>query len=95
MKHFMQDVLLMKHGNFQGLLQSETEGVDDEKVGFYGRCPLHAIDPICQSEHDSIDSDVCCREEKSLTCARAQVSSLLSKILVGLILNELGVESFV
>ncbi|XP_078443522.1 uncharacterized protein LOC144712962 isoform X2 [Wolffia australiana] len=37
----------------KGLLQSETEGIDDENVGFYGRCLLHATHHIYQPEMES------------------------------------------
>ncbi|XP_061376429.1 uncharacterized protein LOC133318449 isoform X2 [Gastrolobium bilobum] len=56
----------------KNLLQSETEGVDDEKVGFYGRCVLHAIDPQCQSTCDPNDEKGNSPEEKEFTCARTQ-----------------------
>ncbi|KAJ7966226.1 Histone-lysine N-methyltransferase [Quillaja saponaria] len=54
----------------KGLLQSETEGVDDENVGFYGRCEFHAVDPICESNQDSVDTETASLEERELTCAR-------------------------
>ncbi|KAJ1407785.1 SET domain [Sesbania bispinosa] len=55
----------------QNLLQSETEGVNDEKIGFYGRCALHANGPTCQSSYDSID-EMGSQEEKKFTCARTE-----------------------
>ncbi|XP_073223764.1 uncharacterized protein [Cicer arietinum] len=55
----------------KNLLQNETEGVNDEKVGFYGRCVLHGIGPNCQSTYDPTD-EMDNREEKEFTCARAE-----------------------
>lgn len=55
----------------QNLLQSETEGVNDENVGFYGTCVLHAINPRCPI--DVMGS----LEEKEFTCARTEVFSFV------------------
>lgn len=60
----------------QNLLQGETEGVNDENIGFYGRCLLHPIGPKCQSIYDPID-EMGSRKEKEFTCARTEVPSLL------------------
>ncbi|XP_017430072.1 uncharacterized protein LOC108337982 isoform X4 [Vigna angularis] len=55
----------------KNLLQSETEGIDDEKIGFYGRCMLHAIEPRYLSMYDPID-EMGNQEEKEFTCARVE-----------------------
>lgn len=55
----------------ENLLQSETEGIDDDKIGFYGRCMLHTIEPISLSIYDNID-EMGSQEEKEFTCARAE-----------------------
>ena len=57
----------------QGLLQSEVEGVDNENVGFYGRCVLHATYPTSESAFDPINSEIGCQGEKEITCAKTQV----------------------
>ncbi|CAJ1972049.1 unnamed protein product [Sphenostylis stenocarpa] len=62
------------------LLQSETEGIDDEKIGFYGRCMLHTIEPRYLSIYDPID-EMGSQEEKEFTCARAGVFSSFIAIL--------------
>ncbi|PON71299.1 Methyltransferase [Parasponia andersonii] len=56
----------------KGLLQSEVEGVDNENVGFYGRCVLHATHPMCES--DSVPADRVTRSSgaEELTCARTE-----------------------
>ncbi|XP_013465810.2 uncharacterized protein [Medicago truncatula] len=53
------------------LLLNETEGINDEKVEFYGRCGLHGIGPECQSAYDPTDV-MGSRAEKEFTCARAE-----------------------
>lgn len=58
----------------QNLLQSETEGINDEKIGFYGRCTLHIIEPRCLPIYDPLD-EIGSQEEKEFTCARAEVFS--------------------
>ena len=63
----------------QNLLQCETEGADDEKVGFYGRCMLHATDPRYQPKYDPVD-EIGSLEEKEFTCARTEVSTSFSDI---------------
>ncbi|XP_057721971.1 uncharacterized protein LOC130936023 isoform X1 [Arachis stenosperma] len=55
----------------KNLLQCETEGDDDENVGFYGRCMLHAVDPRYQSKYDPVD-DIDSLEEREFTCARTE-----------------------
>lgn len=55
----------------KNLLQNELEGVNDEKVGFYGRCVLHGIGPECQSAYDPTDA-MDSRKEKEFTCARTE-----------------------
>ncbi|KAL8167851.1 hypothetical protein V2J09_009350 [Rumex salicifolius] len=49
------------------LLQSEFEGISNEKIGFYGRCMLHAISLSGQNEPDL---DTLGRKES--TCARTE-----------------------
>lgn len=56
----------------QGLLQSEVEGVDNENVGFYGRCMLHAAHP-CELDSDPVNIETESTGEKELTCARTEV----------------------
>ncbi|XP_027331005.1 uncharacterized protein LOC113846680 [Abrus precatorius] len=56
----------------KNLLQSETEGIEGEKIGFYGRCMLHAVDSRCQSAYNPID-EMGSQEEREFTCARAEV----------------------
>lgn len=58
----------------QNLLQSETEGANDEKIGFYGRCVHHASGPTCHSTYGPID-EMGSQEEKEFTCARTEVLS--------------------
>ncbi|KAL6217038.1 hypothetical protein ACLB2K_010255 [Fragaria x ananassa] len=55
----------------KGLLQTEVEGVDNENVGFYGRCGLHATNPIYKSEYP-VDTEAGCLDEKKLVCARTE-----------------------
>lgn len=64
--------LLSWFDSLQGLLQSEVEGVDNENVGFYGRCMLHAAHP-CELDSDPIDLETDSSGEKELTCARTEV----------------------
>ncbi|KAJ0984315.1 hypothetical protein J5N97_002671 [Dioscorea zingiberensis] len=55
----------------KGLLQSEIEGVDDEKVGFYGRCLLHTTYQSCvdiNSVHTRVESP----RSKEFSCARVE-----------------------
>lgn len=54
-------------------MQSEAEGVDDEKVGFYGRCVLHANDLIRQAKHDLIDDEMVSPKKMESTCVRTEV----------------------
>ncbi|GLT76145.1 hypothetical protein SLA2020_478210 [Shorea laevis] len=54
----------------KGLLQSEVEGVDNENVGFYGRCISHATCHTCESGGDQSDAETICPVERELTCAR-------------------------
>ncbi|XP_059592247.1 uncharacterized protein LOC100255892 isoform X4 [Vitis vinifera] len=56
----------------KGLLQSEVEGVDNENVGFYGRCMLHAAHPSCELDSDPINIETDSTGEKELTCARTE-----------------------
>lgn len=58
---------------FQGLLQSEVEGVDSEKLGFYGRCGLHATFPKSKSGGNSSATKMDCMVERESTCARTEV----------------------
>ncbi|XP_050366128.1 uncharacterized protein LOC126784688 isoform X2 [Argentina anserina] len=55
----------------KGLLQTEVEGVDNENVGFYGRCRLHATHSIYKSDYP-VDTEAGCLEEKKLACARTE-----------------------
>lgn len=61
----------------QGLLQSEVEGVDNDKVGFYGRCMLHATRHRCVSDSRPVDTKMDSPEQKDFTCARTEVSFLI------------------
>ncbi|CAL5429008.1 unnamed protein product [Camellia sinensis] len=56
----------------KGLLQSEVEGVDDESVGFYGRCALHATYFRCDSDGDPIGTETGHPGDKEYTCARTE-----------------------
>ncbi|XP_075643736.1 uncharacterized protein LOC142614956 isoform X3 [Castanea sativa] len=56
----------------KGLLQSEVEGVDNESVGFYGRCVLHAAYPTTESACDPINSEIGCQGEKEFACTRTE-----------------------
>lgn len=74
----------------QNLLQSETEGIDDEKIGFYGRCILHAIEPRYLSMYDPID-EMGNQEEKEFTCARVEVfSSFIAFLGLYLLSGDVG-----
>ncbi|XP_020536500.2 uncharacterized protein LOC105637593 isoform X1 [Jatropha curcas] len=53
----------------KGLLQSEAEGVDNENVGFYGRCELHATYTASQLTCDVDDIEAGCTGE---SCARTE-----------------------
>ena len=64
----------------QGLLQSEVEGVDNESVGFYGRCVLHATYPTTGSACDPINSEIGCHGEKEFACARTEVFCQLIEV---------------
>ncbi|XP_057524340.1 uncharacterized protein LOC130804052 isoform X2 [Amaranthus tricolor] len=56
----------------KGLLQSEVEGVESDKVGFYGRCMLHANSIACHSKNDADTnkSNSNIEREDEPTCAR-------------------------
>ncbi|XVF89362.1 hypothetical protein PTKIN_Ptkin19aG0124300 [Pterospermum kingtungense] len=54
------------------LLQSEVEGVDNENVGFYGRCMLHASHPTCESGGDPTDAELSFARKGESTCARTE-----------------------
>ncbi|KAL6296703.1 hypothetical protein ACE6H2_004845 [Prunus campanulata] len=56
----------------KGLLQSELEGVENENIGFYGICVLHATHPTCESNHDPVNTEAGCIEEEELMCARTE-----------------------
>ncbi|XP_042482174.1 uncharacterized protein LOC122062599 isoform X2 [Macadamia integrifolia] len=56
----------------KGLLQSEVEGVDNEKVGFYGRCEIHATHYKCVREDHHVDTRTESPEQKDTTCARTE-----------------------
>lgn len=64
----------------QGLLQSEVEGVDNESVGFYGRCVLHATYPATESACDPINSEIGCQGGKEFACARTEVFCQLIEV---------------
>ncbi|KAK9130532.1 hypothetical protein Sjap_011019 [Stephania japonica] len=55
----------------KGLLQSEVEGADDEKVGFYGRCMLHATHIACDLDNDPVDYEYD-GEKEEFKCARME-----------------------
>ncbi|KAJ6834250.1 uncharacterized protein M6B38_336405 [Iris pallida] len=55
----------------KGLLQSETEGDDNEKLGFYGRCTLHATQNGLVVDSLPVDTEVA-SPRKDLTCARTE-----------------------
>lgn len=63
----------------QGLLQSEVEGINNENVGFYGRCARHATHPMCESDSDPADTDRVAGGSavEELTCARTEVYYML------------------
>ncbi|XP_042756783.1 uncharacterized protein LOC111909928 isoform X3 [Lactuca sativa] len=52
----------------KGLLQSEVEGADNEKVGFYGRCEVHAANKY-KTNSESIEF---VRGDGNETCARTE-----------------------
>ncbi|XP_058111386.1 uncharacterized protein LOC131254706 [Magnolia sinica] len=56
----------------KGLLQSEIEGDDDEKVGFYGRCMVHATNLDCHTENHLLVVKLESRGEPEFTCARTE-----------------------
>nr|XP_043611348.1 uncharacterized protein LOC122582981 [Erigeron canadensis] len=56
----------------KGLLQSEVEGSENEKVGFYGRCELHATEDHCHSKTIYQCKQVASLHKKE-TCARTEV----------------------
>ncbi|KAJ8751794.1 hypothetical protein K2173_025981 [Erythroxylum novogranatense] len=56
----------------KGLLQSEIEGVDNEKVGFYGRCVVHATNTSKESVLCADNSETGCQREKKESCARTE-----------------------
>ncbi|KAK1411751.1 hypothetical protein QVD17_32456 [Tagetes erecta] len=55
----------------KGLLQSEVEGADNDKVGFYGRCELHATEDHCNRTTYPQSIQIVCLHEKE-TCARTE-----------------------
>ncbi|XP_010244759.1 PREDICTED: uncharacterized protein LOC104588505 isoform X2 [Nelumbo nucifera] len=56
----------------KGLLQSEVEGADNEKVGFYGRCMIHAAQHLCDSDIHLADTKTDSAEKNEATCARTE-----------------------
>ncbi|KAK8535219.1 hypothetical protein V6N13_081357 [Hibiscus sabdariffa] len=56
----------------KGLLQSEVEGHDNENVGFYGRCMLHAVHPTCESGSDPTHAELSFSRTGESTCARTE-----------------------
>lgn len=74
-------VLVVTHGlGWQGLLQSEVEGDDDESVGFYGRCLHHSMNHHFVPDSRHLDSCNADPGEKKLTCARTEVCHFLIKL---------------
>ncbi|CAK7353818.1 unnamed protein product [Dovyalis caffra] len=59
-------------GASTGLLQSEVEGVDNENVGFYGRCALHAMHATGEYSCDAANNEAGCIGEKEEICARTE-----------------------
>ncbi|KAF9587069.1 hypothetical protein IFM89_039755 [Coptis chinensis] len=55
-----------------GLLQSEVEGVDNDKVGFYGRCVLHATHHASDSVDHPMDINFDTPGREEFTCARTE-----------------------
>ncbi|KAL8263434.1 hypothetical protein R6Q59_024783 [Mikania micrantha] len=56
----------------KGLLQSEVEGTDNDKVGFYGRCDLHATeDHHCKDKTNSQSIQIVAFHGKE-SCARTE-----------------------
>ncbi|KAG8656831.1 hypothetical protein MANES_03G012400v8 [Manihot esculenta] len=53
----------------KGLLQSEAEGIDNENVGFYGTCVLHATGP---ANDDAANIEAGYTGEKEGSCARTE-----------------------
>ncbi|KAF9614542.1 hypothetical protein IFM89_019205 [Coptis chinensis] len=56
----------------KGLLQSEVEGVDNDKVGFYGRCVLHATHHASDSVDHPMDINFDTPGREEFTCARTE-----------------------
>lgn len=56
----------------EGLLQSEVEGDDNEKVGFYGRCLHHATLNSSNVDIHPLDPEEECPRDKDWTCARTE-----------------------
>lgn len=57
----------------QGLLQSEVEGVDNENVGFYGRCVLHATYSTNNTSSDATCPGKEYSGQREESCARTEV----------------------
>ncbi|XP_071719838.1 uncharacterized protein [Rutidosis leptorrhynchoides] len=55
----------------KGLLQSVIEGVDNDKIGFYGRCELHATENHFNQKTTTQSIQVASPDEKE-TCARTE-----------------------
>ncbi|CAA7408044.1 unnamed protein product [Spirodela intermedia] len=56
----------------KGLLQSETEGIDNESVGFYGRCLLHAMHYNYHPDGIPMDAGMESPSVKEFSCARTE-----------------------
>ncbi|KAL3497318.1 hypothetical protein ACH5RR_040050 [Cinchona calisaya] len=54
----------------KGLLQSEVEGAENESVGFYGRCMVHAM--YRQFDSDGYQSSQTDHGERESTCTRTE-----------------------
>ncbi|XP_020579340.1 uncharacterized protein LOC110023995 isoform X2 [Phalaenopsis equestris] len=55
-----------------GLLQSEIEGEDNERVGFYGRCVLHSRKNYHHTESQPMDVEAPCPRTNEWACARTE-----------------------
>ncbi|KAJ8461757.1 hypothetical protein OPV22_034683 [Ensete ventricosum] len=56
----------------KGLLQSEIEGDDNERVGFYGRCPHHATLNSCIPDSHVMDPEEESLRNNDWQCARTE-----------------------
>ncbi|KAJ4827238.1 hypothetical protein Tsubulata_015200 [Turnera subulata] len=56
----------------KGLLQSEVEGLDNENIGFYGSCLIHATNRTKESAHDATSYETSLSRAKTESCARTE-----------------------